>query len=228
VGGGGGAGGEIGEALVRKGVGTLVIFDHDLVELTNLPRQHFYERDLGKNKAVRLAKNLAREGFLGSVIQGYPLRLEEAIAQGIDLSGSVAIVGVDNHRGRIAASRFFRSKGMPVIFTAVSETANNGYVFVQEAAPDAPCFACLFPDAVHDATDPCPGTPAIKDILKVVAGIVVYAVDTLLPGMARPRSWNYKEIFLDGFPGRDWMVERRQDCPLCGSWQAIPQGAARP
>jgi molybdopterin/thiamine biosynthesis adenylyltransferase len=216
MGGGGGVGSEIGEGLVRKGVGTLVILDHDLVEPTNLIRQHFYERDLGKPKAHRLAKNLAREGFCGTVIRGYALRLEEAIAQGIDLSGSVAIVGVDNARGRIAASRFFRSLGMPVVFTAVSEDANNGYVFVQEAAPDAPCFACLFPDAVHDTTDPCPGTPAIKDILKVVAGIVVYAVDTLLPGMARPRSWNYKEIFLDGFPGRDWTVERRENCQLCG------------
>jgi molybdopterin/thiamine biosynthesis adenylyltransferase len=228
MGGAGGAGSEIGEALVRKGVGTLVIFDHDLVEPTNLIRQHFYERDLFKNKALRLAKNLAREGVLGTVIQGYPLRLEEAIEAGIDLSGSVAIVAVDANQARIAASRFFRSKGMPVVFTAVSETANNGYVFVQEAAPNAPCFACLFPDAVHNATDPCPGTPAIKDILKVVAGIVVYAVDTLLPGMARPRGWHYKEIFLDGsIPGRDWMVARRQDCALCGSQQEI-QGAARP
>src|SRR5712691_11839630 len=64
--GAGGLGGEIGEALVRKGVGTLVIFDHDLVELTNLNRQRFYENDLYKPKAHRLAKNLAKEGFMGS------------------------------------------------------------------------------------------------------------------------------------------------------------------
>jgi molybdopterin-synthase adenylyltransferase len=225
--GGGGVATEVGEALVRKGVGTLVILDHDVVEPTNLPRQHFYERDLGKNKAVRLAKNLAREGVLGTVIQGYALRLEEAIEAGIDLSGSVAVVGVDNARGRIAASRFFRSLGMAVVFCAVSEDANHGYVFVQEAQPGSPCFACLFPDAVNDTADPCPGTPAIKDILKVVAGIVVYAVDTLLPGMARPRTWNYKEIFLDGFPGRDWTVTRREDCPLCGTPQEA-HGANRP
>ena len=31
--GAGGLGGEIGEGLVRKGVGTIVFFDHDLVEL---------------------------------------------------------------------------------------------------------------------------------------------------------------------------------------------------
>src|SRR4030095_2256871 len=66
--GAGGLGGEIGEALVRKGVGTIVLFDHDLVEPSNLNRQRFYKNDLGKPKAHRLARNLAKEGFLGSTL----------------------------------------------------------------------------------------------------------------------------------------------------------------
>jgi tRNA A37 threonylcarbamoyladenosine dehydratase len=37
--GGGGLGGESGEAEVRKGIGALLIFDHDVVELSNLNRQ---------------------------------------------------------------------------------------------------------------------------------------------------------------------------------------------
>jgi hypothetical protein len=54
----------------------------------------------------------------------------------------------------------------------------------------------------------------VKDILKVVAGMVVYAVDTLL--MNRKRFYTYKDAFLDGsISGRDWMIERRQDCRLC-------------
>jgi hypothetical protein len=64
--GAGGLGGEIGEALVRKGVGTLVILDDDVVEPSNLSRQRFYKSDLYKNKAIRLAKNLAKEGFSGT------------------------------------------------------------------------------------------------------------------------------------------------------------------
>jgi high-affinity Fe2+/Pb2+ permease len=36
-------------------------------------------------------------------------------------------------------------------------------------------------------------------LLLAVAGIVVYAVDTLI--MNRPRAWNFKEVFLDS--GRD-------------------------
>jgi hypothetical protein len=57
---------------------------------------------------------------------GYALRLEEAIARGIDLVRDVAICGVDNNRARVAASGYFRSKSIPVIFTAVSRDADHG------------------------------------------------------------------------------------------------------
>jgi hypothetical protein len=121
-------------------------------------------------------------------------------------------VGVDNNPTRVVASRFFRQAGIPALFTAVSRDANHGHVFVQK--PGEACFGCLFPKSVNDENWPCPGTPAVKDILKVVAGICVYAVDSLL--MPRLRTWNYKSVYLDGFPGNDWEVERRKDCELCG------------
>ncbi len=210
--GAGGLGGEIGEGLVRKGIGTLEILDDDRVEPSNLNRQRFYRRDLGKPKATSLAKNLDYESFCGSVIYGHPLSLQDAAAQGVDMRGDVVVVGVDNNPTRVFAATFFGSQDIPVIFTAVSRTANNGYVFVQESG--SPCFGYLFPDAMNDETYPCPGTPAIKDILKVVAGIVLYAVDTLL--MARLRCWNYKEVFLDGsVPDSTRQIARRNGCPLC-------------
>lgn len=210
--GAGGIAGEIGEALVRKGVGELVILDFDVVEPSNLSRQFFYATDLNKNKALCLAKNLSQQGFFDTVITGYAMRFEEAVEKGIDLTGSVAIVAVDNMQGRIAASAYYHRHNMPVIFTAVDEGANHGYVFVQE--PGQACFECMFPNSVDDKTFPCPGTPAVKDILKVVGGIVTYAVDSLL--MKRPRSWDFKQVYLDGsIPGFDWKVERRDDCKLC-------------
>lgn len=215
--GAGGLGGEIGEALVRKGVGEIAIFDDDFVEPTNLSRQHFYSSDLYKNKAKRLARNLAREGFSGTVLKGYGLRFQDALEAGIDVPGNVAIVCVDNNPTRVAASCFYRGQGIPVIFTAVSREADHGYVFIQKAGNA--CFGCVFPDSVNDDTYPCPGTPAVKDILKVVAGIVAYGVDSLL--MERRRLWNYKSIFLDGsIPGSDWKIAKRKDCKLCQGEQA--------
>ncbi len=207
-----GAGGLIGHiapTLARKGVGALTILDDDVVEASNLNRQRFYESDVGKNKAIALAQNLQRECIFTTEIKGYPLRLEEAIERNIDLSCNVAICGVDNNPARVLASRFFRAAAISVIFTAVSRDGDHGYIFIQ--ATEGPCIACLFPDMINDDRYPCPGTPAIADILQVVGALAVYAVDTLL--MARPRAWNYRRINLsDGSLDGGSMVAARDGC----------------
>ena len=209
-----GAGGLIGHiapALARKGVGQLWILDDDEVEASNLNRQRFYEKDVGCNKAFALVENLHSECIFSTELRGYALRLEAAIGRKVDLNCDVAICGVDNNPTRVTASRYFRSKGVPVIFTAVSADAHHGYVFVQDR--DGPCFGCLFPDAVDNKTYPCPGTPAIVDVLQAVGALAVYAVDTCL--MKRQRSWNYRRVFLsDGSWDSSMQIKARQDCTL--------------
>jgi molybdopterin/thiamine biosynthesis adenylyltransferase len=201
----------IAPTLMRKGIGRVTLLDDDVVEESNLNRQRFYIKDVSKNKAVALAENLVPECIVETEIEGIPLRLEEAIASGIDLSCDVAICGVDNNPARVAASRHFRGLGVPVIFTAVSVDGDHGYVFVQEN--DGPCIGCLFPDMVNEDRYPCPGTPAIADILQAVGSLAVYAVDTLL--MNRARSWNYRRISLaDGTLDGVTAVPVRRDCRM--------------
>jgi molybdopterin/thiamine biosynthesis adenylyltransferase len=201
----------IAPTLLRKGIGCITLLDDDVVEESNLNRQRFYIKDVGQNKALALAANLVPECIVETEIQGIPLRLEEAVARDIDLSCDVAICGVDNNPARLAASRYFRGLGIPVIFTAVSINGDHGYVFVQEK--DGPCLGCLFPDIVNDDRYPCPGTPAIADILQAVGSLVVYAVDTLL--MNRVRSWNYRHISLaDGTLDGVMRLPTREGCRM--------------
>jgi molybdopterin/thiamine biosynthesis adenylyltransferase len=207
-------GGQYGEGLTRKGIDELVILDPDVVSPSNLSRQKFYKSDLYKNKAIRLARNLAKEGFSPTRLQGISLSFQDAVDAGFNLSGDVAICGVNNNPTRVFASLFFSERNIPVIFAAVSAQADHGYVFIQEAAEDKACFGCLFPMSVNDNTYPCPGTPAVVDILKTVSGIVTYAVDSLI--MKRLRTWNFKSCYLDGtIPGSDSMIEKREGCKLC-------------
>jgi molybdopterin/thiamine biosynthesis adenylyltransferase len=209
-----GAGGlvsQIAPTLVRKGIGSLTIFDDDVVEASNLNRQRFYSKDLGQNKAYALVENLLPECVCATILTAYPLLLEDAIVSGIDLGCDVAICGVDNNPARVAASTYFRRLKIPVIFTAVSADADHGYVFIQE--PSGPCFGCLFPDAIDSRTYACPATPAIADILQAVGALTVYAVDTSL--MSRPREWNYRRL---RFSNGDWdsgnEIEVRSDCSM--------------
>jgi len=209
-----GAGGlisHIAPTLVRKGVGRITLLDDDVVEASNLNRQRFYISDIGRNKALALAENLERECIAATEIRGIGFRLEEAIAREIDLGCHVAVCGVDNNPARVAASRHFRFKGIPVVFTGVSRDGDCGYAFVQER--HGPCIGCLYPDMADDDRYPCPGTPAIADILQAVGALAVYAVDTLL--MKRARTWNYRRVSLsDGAGDGASLVPSRPGCRM--------------
>jgi len=211
-----GAGGlvsHIAPTLVRKGVGSITLLDDDVVEESNLNRQRFYQKDVGKFKAPALAENLRGECIAASEIRGLAFRFEEALDRRIELPCDVAVCGVDNNPARVMASRYFRAIGVPVVFTGVSTNGDHGYVFIQDK--EGPCIACLYPDMVNDDRYPCPGTPAIADILQAVGALAVYAIDTLL--MSRPRTWNYRRISLsDGASDGSAQVEVREGCVMFG------------
>lgn len=209
--GAGGINSQIAPTLVRKGIGRITLLDDDTVEPSNLNRQRFYIKDVGENKAIALARNLQAECTVATEIHAYPLRLEEAISRPFPAC-DVAICGVDNNPARVAASWFSRRNHRPVIFTGVSRDGDHGYVFVQDK--DGPCIACLFPDIVNDERFPCPGTPAIADILQAVGALAVYAVNTVL--MKRARTWNYRRLSLsDSSLDGGSMIVQREACDLC-------------
>jgi len=210
-----GAGGiisHVAPTIVRKGIGRLTLLDDDVVEPSNLNRQRFCPKDISKNKATALARNLQPECIVETEIRGYALRLEDAIGCGMDLGCDVAVCGVDNNPARVEASRYFRAKEIPVIFAAVSRDGDHGYVFVQES--EGPCLGCLFPVIANDDRYPCPGTPAIADILQIVGGLSVYAVDTLIT--LRSRRWCYRRITLgDADLDCARLVRQADGCAVC-------------
>lgn len=212
--GAGGIGGPVALMLARQGIGALTILDGDTVETSNLNRQRFFARDIGDNKALALARNLASECIEATEITGYPLFFEDAVARGVNLDCDVAICGVDNNPARVAASRFFRAKQTPVVFVAVSADCNPGYVFVQDRT--GVCLGCLYPDMSNDQRYPCPGTPAVADILGVVNALAVYAAGSIL--MGRPRTWNYRRVYLaDGAADGCGMIPARPGCLMFGT-----------
>ncbi|OFZ22657.1 MAG: hypothetical protein A2202_01140 [Bdellovibrionales bacterium RIFOXYA1_FULL_36_14] len=54
----GGIGSNVATSLTRSGVGSLIIADMDLVEITNLNRQHYFQDDIGKTKVDALSTHL--------------------------------------------------------------------------------------------------------------------------------------------------------------------------
>lgn len=216
LGGAGGLGGEIAHGLVRNGFGFLAICDYDTVELSNLNRQRFHAADLYRNKALQLARQMQFEAIQPLTVEGYAFNLQTVLEQGLVRGVTLLICAVDNDVARVAAARWGLAQRVPVIVMAVNNTADYGYVFVQTSRPGEPCFGCLFPDAAsNQRVAPCAIGAAI-DILKTMAGPVLYAAGALaLP--QRPFGWRYKEISLSGAtPDGTREIPARPACPLCG------------
>ena len=209
--GAGGVNGQVADGLARKGVGSLILQDGDSVAWSNLNRQPFLAKQVGKNKSYALAEVLVAQATGRTTITTLPWFFPDERGLSVLETCDVVVCGVDDDKSRIAISSWALQRDIPLIIMAVTYNADFGYCFVQE--PGA-CFGCLDPVAFGaPRTTPCVVGSAI-DILKVVGGLALYAVDSLL--MDRPRAWNYKEVSLDGDRVEHQMVVAQSaDCPLC-------------
>jgi molybdopterin/thiamine biosynthesis adenylyltransferase len=211
--GAGGIGTHVALGLIRKGLRQLVLSDDDVVESKNLPRQILFGiDDVGKLKAVSLARRLTREALFPAEIVALPYRFQELVVDRYDFGCvDVIVCGVDNNPTRRAVSIYGLQQRVPVIHAAVARDGNALYVMVQEAG--RACWGCALPTYLADQSYPC-NLPGIIDVLQVVAGHIVYAVDSLLCG--RSREWNLRYCYLDGgLPDRAQLVSRRRGCALC-------------
>lgn len=221
--GAGAIGSNVGLASVRKGIGYLSIFDDDDVEFKNLTRQLFFKKHVGKNKAFCLTKILSKQGFFSSNITGYPFRFQEALEKINQKNYNVIICCVDNNPTRSFVSKYCIENRIPLIMSAVSRDGNQMYVAIQE--PDQACFGCIMPNAINDNTYPC-NLPGIIDIIQVVSGFTVYALDTVL--MNRHREWNIKMVCLDSsIPDFSKLIPHNQDCELCGNKKELKNESFR-
>jgi adenylyltransferase/sulfurtransferase len=210
--GAGAIGGHTSYGLVRKGIGCLDIMDDDAVELKNLTRQLFYLKNVGKNKAISLAKNLSKEGYFDSTLKGYPYRFQEALEMDMDLSRYDAIIcAVDNNPTRISVAEYCLSQNIPLIINGVSRDGSQMYCAVQQ--PGKACFGCIMPQEINYSIYPC-NLPGIIDIIQVVAGFTVFALDTII--MGRHREWNLRMLSLDGsLPESSLLMPKKDKCSMC-------------
>ena len=204
----------------RKGIGAMTVLDHDSVDAgSNLNRQFFYPRDIFKPKAWRLINNLAPHCTNpgGAVLTGIRLRFEDAVGEGFDFSDCDFFVCiVDNGHARAAVSTYFRERGIPGVFCALSLDALVGYVFIQESKTDTPCIGCKFSTTLYAKTKRC-FVPSSIDIVTTITGLASFAIDTLLMPQ-RKRGWNWRLVSLNGFlPDESLIIKKNNVCPLCGT-----------
>jgi amino acid adenylation domain-containing protein len=141
VGGAGGSGSPLIMQLALTGIGTIIICDHDQVELSNLNRQVLHDESrIGMNKALSAQMTVKRINPHVNVIAC----TEKITADNVeDLVGNASIIfdNVDDIETKFVLSRCAVHFNIPHILSSMIDM--DAYAAVLHP-PQGPCFHCLY------------------------------------------------------------------------------------
>jgi molybdopterin-synthase adenylyltransferase len=204
----GGLGTPIAFYLAAAGVGTIILADHDTVDLSNLNRQILHwEENIGQLKVDSAAGKLRR--FNSNInIRTAAGTIDESNAEKLIGDADVVIDAMDNLPTRYLLNQTAVTKGIPFIHGAV-------YGFEGRAMTVLPgksaCLNCLYHGAAVPKTKfPVIGvTPAVIGCIQATEAIkYIVGLGDLLAG----RLLNY-----DGLTMRfnEFKINRDPECPVC-------------
>eukprot|EP01012_Entosiphon_sulcatum_P039924 TRINITY_DN5344_c0_g1_i1.p2 TRINITY_DN5344_c0_g1~~TRINITY_DN5344_c0_g1_i1.p2 ORF type:complete len:381 (-),score=79.48 TRINITY_DN5344_c0_g1_i1:65-1207(-) len=159
----GGVGSVVAEMLTRCGIGKLVLFDYDSVELANMNRLFFRPEQQGQSK-VEAARSTLRQINPDVEVEGHHYsvasvehfghfceRLREGARRprGDSRAVDLVLACVDNFEARLAVNQACLELGQVWMESGVSENAVSGHI--QLLVPgEMPCYECFPPLVVAE------------------------------------------------------------------------------
>ena len=139
------------ETLARAGVGTLWLCDRDVVEWSNLQRQHlFSEADAaaGTPKAVAAARRIAE---LNGECRAVPMVADctRPFLDGLPRHPDLILDGTDNFPTRYLINDHALRHGIPWVYGGAVGTEGAAMAVLPRTTP---CLRCLWPDPPQAAT----------------------------------------------------------------------------
>ena len=166
--GAGGLGSPAAMYLAAAGIGTLGLADTDTVDESNLHRQLLYgTRDVGARKLDAAEARLADINPLVR-LKLHHTRIDASNAPAIIAQYDIVLDGTDNFPTRYAINDACVASGVPFVYGSVARFEGQVSVF---AAPDGPCYRCLFPDEPAAGTVPNCAEDGVLGILPGVIGL---------------------------------------------------------
>jgi molybdopterin/thiamine biosynthesis adenylyltransferase len=232
--GAGAIGNEAAKNLAMLGIGRIIIVDRDRIELSNVSRMIFFQpKDLGKNKAELLAKNLHfRYPFVTTTayrgdLESMPLKLY--------LDSQVVLCGLDNVVSRIFLTQTCRKYSIPLIDAGI--IGLNGRVH-SYLPPDDTCPICMFPASQYSniagLRNPCEApleqetVPSFATSISLVSSILAQETVKVILGLEEykaTKKWPEKTgqplrsiLFVDLKNNRysPMDLKRNERCIVCG------------
>merc|ERR1712025_1547333 len=233
----GGVGSVAAEMLTRCGIGKLILFDYDKVELANMNRLFFQPHQAGLSKVEAAAATLNNinpdvefetHNYNITTVENFN-HFMSRISQGSLTSGTVDLVlsCVDNFEARMAVNKACNELGQTWFESGVSENAVSGHIqFIQPGT--SACFACAPPLVVAANIDEktlkregvC--AASLPTTMGIVAGFLVQNSLKYLLKFGQVSHYLGYNAMLDFFPTMSMKPN-----PNCDEYQCLKLQKAR-
>ena len=201
--------------LAASGVGRLTIADADRIDLTNLQRQILYRTDsVGAQKvdAARAALNALNPEVEIVTLQK---RLQADEMPGIVAGVDIVLDCSDNFATRHAINRACVQHAKPLVSGAAIRFDAQLMVF-DLRKPDAPCYACLFPEDGEVEEVQCSMMGVFAPMTGAVGALQAMEAVKLLAGVGESLSGRLLLFDAKGAEWRTVRVAKDPGCAVCG------------
>ena len=206
----GGLGSVAAMQLAGLGVGFLRVVDGDVVDVTNLHRQHLYGVDKEGKSKVEAATERLRSLNPYIVVETVKCSVNESNGEGIVQGMDVVVDGLDNMEARYGVNRACVKLGVPYVFGAVATTMGNVSTIVPGKSV---CLECFYGNksgkseivGVHPSAVNIIASIEVSETIKLLTGQEPNLVNKLL---------NFE---LNGLEMNLVRLSRVKSCAVCGS-----------
>jgi molybdopterin-synthase adenylyltransferase len=213
--GAGGLGSPAALYLASAGVGRITICDGDAVDLTNLQRQIVHRTESIGQRKVESARATLRSINPGVEIVTVPERVSESRIAELAAEVDVVLDGSDNFETRHAVNRACVRHRKPLVSGAAVRFDGQVAVFDMRQ-PEAPCYACLFPEGSDQEEVRC----AVMGVFAPITGIVgtIQAAEALKLLAGTGEALTGRLLLVDALTMQLRTIKFRKDsaCAVCG------------
>lgn len=212
----GGVGSVTSDMLTRCGIGKLILFDYDKVELANMNRLFYTPDQAGLSKVEAAAKTLnfinpdveiLTNNYNITTVESFEKFMDAIRTGGIDGNSPVDLVlsCVDNFEARMAINTACNELSLNWFESGVSENAVSGHIqFIRPG--EMACFACAPPLVVAENIDEktlkregvC--AASLPTTMGIVAGMLVQNTLKYLLGFGTVSDYLGYNALIDFFP----------------------------
>lgn len=210
----GGIGNPVVTQLAAMGVGKLRIVDRDVIEITNLHRQHLYtEDDIGRVK-VEAAADRLRKMNPSVEIEPVPTSVTKYTAEEIVKGFDLVIDALDSVDARYALNDACIKHNIPLIYAGALGMLGSVTTIIPNKTA---CLRCLFPALNEDEMPACSTEGVHPSILYLVGGIQVSEAVKIVTGQQPTLVNKLMYVDLNELSFDKVQIARQDECPSCGT-----------